>query len=245
MDTSPPAPDGNAGGRLHFPVAGSSDTTSRSPWTRYPVANRSTAPAGTLNPVSGMPSGPNSRSRRNASNGCPPARATSTLRTSEPVLYSHRSPGWYINGSPPSRRIHSSGAGVPSGSGGPMPTRCAPAAARTGYASGGAISWPKPIVNVSRSRTVMGRRAGTVSSSAASGLRSTRRPASSGSSSSTGSSSRSRHSSTSSMVATAVTGLLIEAMRNTVSRAVPIASTCVCPPRLTSATSAGTSPRST
>ena len=71
---------------------------------------------------------------------------------------------------------------------------------------------------VSRSRTVIGRFAGTVSSSGPSSRLSTRRLASSGSSRSTGSSSRSLHSSTRIIAATAVIGLVIEVMRKSVSR---------------------------
>ena len=70
----------------------------------------------------------------------------------------------------------------------------------------------------SRSRNVIDRSAGTVSSTAASRLRSTRRFASSGSRSSTGSSSRSLPSSTRIIAATAVTGFVIDAMRKIVSR---------------------------
>jgi hypothetical protein len=108
--------------------------------------------------------------------------------------------------------------------------------------------------NVSRSRTVIGRCAGTVSFRGPSSRRSTLRSASSGSRRSTGSSSRSVHSSTRIIVATAVIGLVIEEMRKIVLRPIgpsapsafaPIASTCTSPRRLTSVTMPGTSPRST
>ena len=101
---------------------------------------------------------------------------------------------------------------------------------------------------------VIGRWAGTESSSSASGRRSTCRLASSGSSRSTGSSSRSMHSSTQIMPAAAVTGLVIEEMRKIVSRRsgssepsamAPIASTWPSPRRATMVTRPGTSPRST
>ena len=101
---------------------------------------------------------------------------------------------------------------------------------------------------------MIGRCAGTVSSSGPSSRFSTLRSASSGSSRSTGSSSRSLHSSTRIIAAAAVIGLVIEEMRKIVSRRigslppsafVPIASTCTSPRRLTSVTSPGTSPRST
>src|SRR2546421_8543715 len=71
---------------------------------------------------------------------------------------------------------------------------------------------------VSRSRTVIGRFAGTVSSSGPSSRFNTLRSASSGSQRSTGSSSRSLHSSTRIIVATAMIGLVIEEMRKMVSR---------------------------
>ena len=87
-----------------------------------------------------------------------------------------------------------------------------------GTVPGAAATMPRPMVKVSRSRTVIGRYAGTVSSSSASGRFSTCRSASSGSSRFTGSSSRSRHSSTRIMAATAVTGLVIDEMRKIVSR---------------------------
>ena len=80
------------------------------------------------------------------------------------------------------------------------------------------MTMPKPMRKVSRSRTVIGRCAGTVSSSGPSRRFRTWRSASSGSSRSTGSSSRSLHSSTRIMVAAAVIGLVIEEMRKIVSR---------------------------
>ena len=110
-----------------------------------------------------------------------------------------------------------------------------------------------PKVKVSRSRAVIGRRAGTVSSTAPSMLPNTLRSASSGRKASTGSSSRSLPSSTSIKVAAAITGLVIEAMRKIVSRfiggpskdCVPTASTWTSPWRLTSATTPGMSPAAT
>ena len=83
-----------------------------------------------------------------------------------------------------------------------------------GSVPGAARMRPQPSRKVSRSSTVIGRRAGTVSSTGPSIRRSTRRSASSGSSRSTGSSRRSRPWSTSIITAAAVIGLLaIEAMR--------------------------------
>ena len=105
---------------------------------------------------------------------------------------------------------------------------------------------PIPSWNVSRSRSVIGRSAGTVSSSGPSTWVSTRREASSGRNSSTGSSSRSAHSSTRMSAATAATGFDIEAMRKIVSGSAPPAvSRCVSPSRDSSATASPASPRST
>ena len=107
---------------------------------------------------------------------------------------------------------------------------------------------------MSRSRSVIARFAGTVSSSGLSMRFRTLRFASSGSSGSTGSSRRSFPSSTRIIAAAAVIGLEIDAMRKIVSRRIgslppnaftPIASTCVSPRRLTSVTSPGIRPLST
>jgi hypothetical protein len=107
---------------------------------------------------------------------------------------------------------------------------------------------PKPNVNVSRSRMVIGRAVGTVSSSGPSIRRSTLRPASSGSSRFTGSSSPISPSAATASVAAAVMGLVVEAIRKIESRvtegpptaSLPSASTCTWPPRATSATRPGT-----
>src|SRR6266849_3424596 len=108
-----------------------------------------------------------------------------------------------------------------------------------------------PRRKVSRSRSVIARFAGTVSSSGLSMRLRTLRFASSGNSGSTGSSRRSFASSTRIMAAAAVIGFVIEAMRKIVSRRIgslppkaftPIASTCVSPRRLTSVTSPGIRP---
>jgi hypothetical protein len=157
-----------------------------------------------------------------------------------------------MSGSEPSRRIQSSGAGMADGMGGPMPTPASTAAFMIGTSIG--KTNPKPNVKVSRSRRVIGRLAGTVSSSGPSNRLRTLRSASSGSSRSTGSSSRSLHSSTRIIAAAAVTGLVMEEMRKIESRCIgcapsydmpPIASTCASPRRLTSDTSPATSRRST
>src|SRR6266511_382743 len=156
-----------------------------------------------------------------------------------------------MSGSVEKRRIHSSGSGGTAGCGGPTLSSKGAAASFTGH---GPKYPPKPMRNVSRSRTVIGRLAGTVSSTGPSMRRTTRRSASSGRSRSTGSSRRTTHSSSRIIVATAVIGLVIDEMRKIVSRrtaappstaVAPITSTCASPRRLTTATSPGTSPRST
>ena len=168
-----------------------------------------------------MPSGASTRSRMTSSNGAPPARAASTPSTWEPAEYSHRSPGWASRGSSPSRAIQVSGSGVVTGLGGPNEASSSSSTADTiGHGSGPmniAPCMPKPQVKVSRSRTVTGRSALTVSVSGPSGRRSTRRPASSGSSVSTGPARSSTPSSTRLRITAAVIGLVVEEMRNKVS----------------------------
>jgi len=124
-------------------------------------------------------------------------------------------------------------------------------AAWIGYVPGGAMMQPKPSRNVSRSSRVIARRAGTVSSSVLSRLRSTRRAASSGGSASMAPSSSSTPSSTRAMASTAVIGLVSDAIRKMASRGigvrspnalVPITSTWARPPRATRATSPGMLP---
>ncbi len=167
-----------------------------------------------------------------SSNGSPAARATSTPSTDAPVLYSHRSPGWASSGSDPRPAIHVSGSGWQVGvgradrrqvellgGGDDRPRRAA--------AANISLTIPKPNVNVSRSRVVIARSAGTVSSSGPSIRVRTRRSASSGSSRSTGSSSPISPSSITASVAAAVIGLVVDAIRNSESRwtgAPPIAS---------------------
>ena len=82
------------------------------------------------------------RSRRNASNDRPDARAISTPSTSEAVWYSHCSPGWWTSGNVPSRRIHSSGERF--GACGPGARPASAIAFWIGYRSGGAMMKPKP-----------------------------------------------------------------------------------------------------
>ena len=144
-----------------------------------------------------------------------------------------------------------SGSGVEPGCGGPKVASSRSAAAVTiGHGSGAvniAPCMPNPQVNVSRSRTVIGRCAGTVRSSGPSGRRSTRRPASSGASSSIGPSRSSRPSSTSESTTAAVIGLVIDEIRNSVSRRIgapptaiaPAVATCTAGPRATAATTPG------
>ena len=156
-----------------------------------------------------------------------------------------------MSGNVENRRIHSSGSGGSAGWGGPTLNCSGAAASFTGQ---GPKYPPKPIRNVSRSRTVIGRSAGTVSSTGPSMRRTTLRSASSGRSRSTGSSSRTTHSSSRISVATAVTGLVIDEMRKIVSRRIgpppstavlPITSTYASPRLLTTETSPGASPPST
>ncbi len=191
------------------------------------------------------------RSRRNDSYDWPVTRATSTPSRSLAMWYCQRSPGWCISGSSPRRRSHSSGSGIGVGRLGVSP--CSKTTPMIGVPSD-VMSIPSPNVEVSTSRTVIGRRAGTVSSSGPSIRLSTWRSASSGSHSCTGSSRRSLHSSSSTIAAETATGLDVEAMRKIVSRRigappswriVPIASTCVSPPRPNSATTPGILPDST
>ena len=134
MDTSPPLPSGNRGGRDHCP-SGGSVTVSCPSRLSYAVASLVVSSA--WNAVSCMPSGASTRSRMTSSNGAPPARAASTPSTWEPAEYSHRSPGWASSGSSPSRAIQVSGSGVVSGFGGPNEASSSSSTAVTiGHGSG-------------------------------------------------------------------------------------------------------------
>ena len=124
-------------------------------------------------------------------------------------------------------------------------------AATTGQGSAEAnisTATPKPKVNVSRSLAVIARCAGTVSSSGPSIRASTAGRASSGSSLSTGSSISISPSPARARVAAAVIGLVVDAIRNSESRAtrlppidsVPSASTWTWSPLAAGATSPGT-----
>jgi hypothetical protein len=169
-----------------------------------------------------------------------------------PVLYIQRSPGWCISGSVPERRIHSSGACGVIGTGLSFTSSSAVIARWIGSDSSNVA--PKPSVKVSRSRTVIGRRAGTVSPTGPSSCRRTRRCAISGSQRSAGASSVSTPSSTSIITAVAVIGFVIDAMRKIVSRrigavppsaVVPTMSTATSSPCATSHTAPGNSPCAT
>ena len=174
------------------------------------------------NAVSRIPSGSNRRVRRTSANGSPVARASSTPSTDAPVLYNQRSPGCASSGSAPRPAIHASASGCASGSGGPIVDRLSSFdAATTGHGVGVpniSMTIPKPFVNVSRSRVVIDRSAGTVSSSGPSIRFNTRRSSSSGSRRSTGSSRPTSPSSITASVAAAVIGLVIDAIRNSESR---------------------------
>ncbi len=220
METKPAAPSPNAGGRLQWP-SGLSQTSSPPPAAdRNADARRPVC--GVQNPVSCMPSGSKIRVRSTSANGCPEARASSTPSTDAPVLYNHRSPGWASSGSEPRPAIQVSGSGCSAGSGGPIVDRCSSCERNTTGHGSAAVNIPgarpKPNVNVSRSPTVTERLAGTVSSSGPSIRRSTRGAASSGSSLPTGSSRSSRPSRIRARVAAPVTGLVMDAMRNSESR---------------------------
>ena len=101
VDTSPPPPDGNAGGVDHWPSGGSKTTGSPVAGFRsYDDPSRATSVA--ANAVSTIPSGAKTRSRSTTSNGAPAARATRTPRMSALWWYVHRAPGWCSSGSVPS-----------------------------------------------------------------------------------------------------------------------------------------------
>ena len=178
----------------------------------YAVANRAMLSRRTLKAVSFMPSGPQIRSDRAAPKDMSVARAMSTPVTLAAVSYIQRSPGWYTSGSMPSRRIQSPVEGGPSAS----------SASAIGTVPGSAMTTPVPRVQVSRSRSVIARLAGTVFSSGPFGSTSTAISASSGRRSSTGSSRRRVQSSTSVIAHAATIGFVIEPMRQIVSLAIGV-----------------------
>ena len=195
-----------------------------------------------------MPSGPNSRSAKNSGSGRPETRAISTPAMSEQVLYSHASPGWCSSGMRDSAAIQSSGGGTSCGCGGPCFSSLNNSPTAGNEKSAGN---PYPARKVSRSATVIGRAAGTTSSTGEAGVRTTTGAASSGSHRWTGSSSAIRPSSTSIMTAAAVIGLVIDAMRKIESPpmgappgtpAVPTACASTRPSHATRPTAPGTGP---
>ena len=210
---------------------------------------RSSLPAGTEKPVSAMPSGakmplaqerPRAAGRRPCATSTPSTVGAGVVQPAFARLVLERQ---RAEAAHPlvGRRRRAAGAGGPDAQLRARPSRRAPAAARTPRSpcrSPGGTS-------AGRAR-VIGRCAGTVSSSGPPGRASTRRSASSGSSPSTGSSRRMTHSSTRISAATAVTGLVIDEMRKMLSRAAsPATPTWTSPPRATAHTSPWTSPRST
>ena len=170
--------------------------------------------------VSTIPSGSNTRSRRKTSSGrCDAARrrarrarrhrcGTATVRRAG------RAGGASTAGA--SIRRAPAAPAVPAH---PRPDRARPSPRGAAGATARSKSAPSPRRKVRRSRTVIGRCAGTVSPSIGPlGSTMTRRLASSGSRSSTGSSARSRHSSMRISAPTATIGFVIDAMRKMVSR---------------------------
>ncbi len=129
-----------------------------------------------------------------------------------PVSYIQPVPGWKASGKVATRSTNSS-AETSRCSGLPNTPRSIIAACR-GVCS---MTMPHPEVPASRSRTVIGRSAGTVRSSGASGDTSTRGSAASGSQRAMGSSSASTPSRTRVRVSAPPIGLVIDAMRNCVS----------------------------
>ena len=63
--------------------------------------------------------GSRTRAAMRSGRGWPPARATSTPRMSNAVLYVNASPGWWSSGMPARIAIHSSGGATSCGCGGP------------------------------------------------------------------------------------------------------------------------------
>jgi hypothetical protein len=167
---------------------------------------------------------------------------------SEQVLYSHTWPGWCSSGMRDSAAIHSSGAAISCGCGGPCFSSLTNSRTAGNAKSEGE---PYPARKLSRSTTVIGLSAGTTSSTGLAGVRTTAGDASSGSQRPTGSSSATCPSSISIITAAAVMGLVIEAMRKIESVAIgrvpstsaePAACTSTRSPRATSATAPGTNP---
>ena len=185
-----------------------------------------------------MSSGPKTRSARKPGSGWPLTRAISTPCSVEHVSYNHASPGWYSSGTRARSAIQTSGGGKLATS---RPSLCT---GNRAWTAGSVKSdgQPYPAREVSRSKTVIGRAAGTTSSTGLAGVRTTLGSASSGSQRATGSSSAIRPSSTSIMTAAAVIGLVIDAKRKIASRAIGAPPTAAEP---TTATSVRSPPAST
>src|ERR1700722_15814453 len=213
------------------------------------MVKRARLAAGTSNPVSAMPSGSKIRSARKSGSDCPPARGISTPCNVRAGSDSHASPGWYSSGTRASSAIHTSGGGKPATSG---PSRCTGNRAWTA-GSVKSDAKPYPAREVSRSKTVIGRAAGTTSSTGLAGVRTTIGSASSGSHRATGSSSAIRPSWTRVRTAAATMGLVIEAKRKMASRVIappptaaePTTATSVRSPPAITATAPGSDPSAT
>jgi hypothetical protein len=242
----PPLPSGSAGIVRHWPSGGSASTSPPAVFLQKAVDR----PGAATKPVSVMPSGAKIRSARNSGKDWPDARATSRPWIVEQVSYSQASPGWWTRGTRASRASQTSDSGKLCTS---RPSPCTGSSARTAgrVKSDGK---PQPAWPVRTSNTVIGRFAGTTSSSGPGGVRTTFGSASSGSQRPIGSSRASRPSSTSTSTAAAVIGLVMDANRNSVSSAIgrlpststePAVTTSRRPPRSTIATAPGSVPSST
>src|SRR5262249_42100469 len=174
-----------------------------------------------------------SRSARKSGSDRPETREISTPWRVEQVSYSHASPGWYSSGTRASSAIHASGGGKHRGS---RPSLCTE---NNRWTAGSVKSdaKPYPARELSRSNTVIGRAAGTTSSTAPAGVRTTLGPAGPGGQGPTGSPGATRPSSTSIMTAAAVRGLVIEARRKIESLAIAAPPTAIEPATATSARS--------
>src|SRR2546426_6034512 len=135
VETRPAAPEGNAGGFAHTLGPESVRSSIFPVWkfVWYWLGSRPLFSADSQNPVSFIASGWKMRVMKKSANGCRDARATRTLSTSDPVLYCHLSPGWYMSGSVAKRLSHSSGLCGVRGSGGPMTSSRSRAPITIGY----------------------------------------------------------------------------------------------------------------
>ncbi len=196
----------SSGGAPPSAIAPKKRRTSPAVETR-PAFRRGNARPGS-NPVDAIPSGSETRSANSSGSGRPVARSSSTPRIVSPVSYSQPSPGWNASGRPQSAATKPSAVISADGPGGLTPR------SRIAACSGvGSKTAPQPEVKSSSIRTVTGRRAGTVSSSAAPGATSTCGSAASGSQRSIGSSSDRTPSCARPRVSAAPIGLVTEASR--------------------------------